>query len=76
MLLLVGVGIGTAPCWVHNYVVTRDPVLLSAHSGINFWIGNNPSANGYPRFPPGLHAGQAAMLQDSITKPSQPPVGR
>jgi Flp pilus assembly protein TadD len=67
-LLVVGLFVGTAPCWVHNYVVARDPVFLSAHSGINFWIGNNPDANGYPRFPPGLHAGQAAMLQDSITQ--------
>jgi tetratricopeptide (TPR) repeat protein len=66
-ILLVGVGLGTSPCWIHNYFVARDPVFLSAHSGINLWIGNNPAANGYPRFPPGLHAGQAAMLQDSIT---------
>jgi len=43
-------------------------VALSAHSGINFWIGNNPEANGYPRIPPGLRAGQAAMLEDSITQ--------
>jgi tetratricopeptide (TPR) repeat protein len=62
-----GVLVGTSPCWIHNYFIARDPVFLSAHSGINFWIGNNPDANGYPRFPPGLHAGQAAMLQDSIT---------
>jgi hypothetical protein len=67
-LLLTGLALGTAPCWVHNYFVARDPVLLSAHSGINFWIGNNPEATGYPRFPPGLRAGQAAMLQDSITQ--------
>ena len=66
-LLLLGVIIGTSPCWIHNYFIARDPVFLSAHSGINFWIGNNPVANGYPRFPPGLRAGQAAMLQDSIT---------
>ncbi len=66
-LLLCGIVAGTSPCWIHNYFVARDPVFLSAHSGINFWIGNNPDANGYPRFPPGLHAGQAAMLQDSIT---------
>ena len=65
-VLILGLAIGTSPCWVHNYFVARDPVLLSAHSGINFWIGNNPEANGYPRFPPGLRAGQAAMLQDSI----------
>ena len=66
-LLLSGIVAGASPCWIHNYFTARDPVFLSAHSGINFWIGNNPDANGYPRFPPGLHAGQAAMLQDSIT---------
>lgn len=65
-VLFLGLAVGTSPCWIHNYFVARDPVLLSAHSGINFWIGNNPQATGYPRFPPGLRAGQAAMLQDSI----------
>lgn len=64
--LLLGVGLGLAPCAAHNYFVAHDRVLLSAHSGINFWIGNNPYATGYPRIPPGLHAGQEAMLQDSI----------
>jgi hypothetical protein len=66
-LLSAGVIAGTTPCWSHNYFVAHDPVFLSAHSGINFWIGNNPTATGYPRFPPGLRAGQEAMLQDSIT---------
>jgi hypothetical protein len=63
--LLFGLALGTAPCWVHNAVVARDPVFLSAHSGINLWLGNNPDATGYPRFP-GLHAGQTPMLRDSI----------
>jgi Tfp pilus assembly protein PilF len=67
-ILLAGLVLGTSPCWIHNYVIAKDPVFLSAHSGINFWIGNNPEANGYPRFPPGLRAGQAAMLQDSISQ--------
>ena len=66
-LALIGFGIGASPCWIHNYFIARDPVFLSAHSGVNFWIGNNPVATGYPRFPPGLHAGQKAMLEDSIT---------
>jgi len=64
-LLLVGVIVGTAPCWIHNCFVARDPVFLSAHGGINFWLGNNPEATGYPRFP-GLHAGQGQMLRDSV----------
>lgn len=66
VVLFFGIGIGMSPCWIHNYFVARDPVVLSAHSGVNFWIGNNPSATGYPRFPPGLHAGQEVMLKDSI----------
>jgi tetratricopeptide (TPR) repeat protein len=66
-LAFIGIGIGASPCWIHNYFIARDPVFLSAHSGVNFWIGNNPLATGYPRFPPGLHAGQKAMLEDSIT---------
>ena len=67
VLFLVGLGLGLAPCWAHNYFIAHEPVVLSAHSGVNFWIGNNPRANGYPRMPPGLHSGQEAMLQDSIT---------
>jgi tetratricopeptide (TPR) repeat protein len=65
LFLLVGVFAGTAPCWIHNFAVARDPVFLSAHGGINFWLGNNPQATGYPHFP-GLHAGQGQMLRDSI----------
>ena len=67
LLLMGGVGVGMSPAWAHNRFVAHDPVLLSAHSGVNLWIGNNPGANGYPRFPPGLRAGQQAMLKDSIT---------
>jgi hypothetical protein len=63
--LVLGLAAGTSPCWIHNYFVARDPVFLSAHSGINFWLGNNPDATGYPRFP-GMRAGQSEMLQDSI----------
>jgi tetratricopeptide (TPR) repeat protein len=64
-LLLLGVFVGTSPCWLHNSFVARDPVFLSAHGGINLWLGNNPAATGYPRFPD-LHAGQGEMLRDSI----------
>ena len=65
-LVLAGVLLGAAPAAIHNFCIARDPVFLSAHGGVNFWIGNNPVATGYPKFPPGLHAGQVAMLQDSI----------
>jgi tetratricopeptide (TPR) repeat protein len=73
-LLIAGVLAGTAPCWIHNCFVARDPVFLSAHSGINLWLGNNPDATGYPSFP-GLHAGQGQMLHDSIDQ-AEAAVGR
>lgn len=67
LALAAGLVLGTAPCWIYNYFVAREPVLFSAHSGLNFYIGNNPIANGYPQVPPGMRAGQAGMLRDSIT---------
>src|SRR3989442_5432698 len=40
VLLFLGAAAGTSPCWVHNCLVAQDRVFLSAHSGINLWIGN------------------------------------
>ena len=65
-LLLTGVGMGIAPCVYHNYILAGEPVALSAHSGINFYIGNNAQANGYPKIPSPLHTDQQGMLRDSI----------
>ncbi len=42
---------------VRNYIVARDPVLFTAHSGINFYIGNNPAADGTWQPPPELGKG-------------------
>lgn len=66
-LLLLGLGAGTSPAWLHNRFVAHEPVFLSAHGGINFWIGNAPGATGYPKIPPPLRAGQRELLIDSIT---------
>lgn len=65
--LVGGLYLGAAPAWLHNYFVAGEPVMLSAHSGINFWVGNNPTANGYPKMPPGIRSSQSGMLRDSIT---------
>ena len=64
--LLGGVLLGSSPCALHNRLIAHDPVYLSAHSGINFFVGNNPLANGYPKVPPPLHTDQRGMLRDSI----------
>jgi hypothetical protein len=70
-VLVGGLFAGSSPVWIHNYFIAREPVMLSAHSGINFWIGNNPSATGYPKMPPGIRATQAGSLRDSITLAEQ-----
>jgi hypothetical protein len=66
-VLGVAVFVGASPAWIHNRFVAREPVMLSAHSGINFWIGNNPTAVGYPKMPPGIRSTQEGLLKDSIT---------
>jgi hypothetical protein len=48
-------------------VVAREPVLLSAHSGLNLWIVTTLLRPDYPRIPPGLRASQEGLLRDSIT---------
>ena len=64
--VVAGIVIGTAPGWMHNVIVARDPVFISAHGGLNFWIGNHPGAIGYPKIPAELPSDQAALLEESI----------
>jgi len=71
IVLVGGLFLGASPAWIHNYFIAGEPVMLSAHSGINFWIGNNPTANGYPKMPPGIRATQEGLLRDSITLAEQ-----
>jgi Tfp pilus assembly protein PilF/4-amino-4-deoxy-L-arabinose transferase-like glycosyltransferase len=40
---------------VRNYVVAREPVLISWQGGVNLWIGNNPDADGMTAIAPGTY---------------------
>lgn len=54
---LLGVGMAIAPVTLRNLRVSREWVLISANSGINLLIGNNPKADGTignPHVDPGL----------------------
>jgi Tfp pilus assembly protein PilF/4-amino-4-deoxy-L-arabinose transferase-like glycosyltransferase len=48
----IGVSILILPVTLRNYFVGNDFVLIASQGGINFYIGNNPSANGYSSFVP------------------------
>ena len=54
VLYAVG-GAFVAAVTVHNYVVAREPVLISWQGGVNLWIGNNPEADGMTAVVPGTH---------------------
>ncbi len=43
---LVGVGLTVFPVTLRNYLVGRDPVLIAYQGGVNFYVGNNPEADG------------------------------
>ncbi len=63
--LTLGLVLGTSPAWAYHRFVAREPVLLSAHGGINFYVGNFAGATGYPVMPPGFRASQRGMMLDA-----------
>lgn len=50
---------------IRNYVVGKDFVLFTAHSGLNFYIGNNPTATGKFHAPPGVGRQREFMLANA-----------
>lgn len=53
LLFLAGTALPILPVAVHNYRAEKPPVLIASQGGINFYIGNNPNANGYTSMMPG-----------------------
>ena len=43
-----------APWTVRNYRTFGEPVLISANSGMNLWMGNNPATTGFFQDPPAM----------------------
>jgi len=53
LLLLAGAGLPVMVVAARNLAVAREPVLISANGGINFYIGNNPDYDRTVRARPG-----------------------
>ncbi len=64
-LCLVSFFLTLLPVTLHNRVYGKDNVLLTSHAGFNFYIGNNPKAEGVFIAPEGTGSNVEAQIQDS-----------
>jgi len=64
----LGAALVLGPVLVRNATVGDDAVLVTAHGGVNLWIGNNPDADGFFKTPVGseLAGGQDTLVASSI----------
>ncbi len=67
LILLTTVVLTILPVTVRNYVVADDLVPIAAHGGINFYIGNNPSARGVYEPPEFMLSSSVGLIKDSQT---------
>jgi Flp pilus assembly protein TadD/4-amino-4-deoxy-L-arabinose transferase-like glycosyltransferase len=52
VLFALGCVLAVAPITLRNYAVSKDFVLVSSNAGVNFYIGNNETAEGIYALPP------------------------
>jgi tetratricopeptide (TPR) repeat protein len=65
LLLAAGAGVALAPAAIRNRVVAGEWLLVSSHGGLNFYIGNNPDADGTYRAPPGVTPSIEGQIRDT-----------
>lgn len=53
------------PVTAHNAYHGKDKVFLSSHSGFNFYVGNNPAAEGVFKAPPGVGTNVESQARDA-----------
>jgi tetratricopeptide (TPR) repeat protein len=50
---------------IRNYVVSHQLVMIASHGGLNFYIGNNPDADGTYHHVPGIRPTIAGQAEDA-----------
>ncbi|MFZ5476668.1 MAG: tetratricopeptide repeat protein [Myxococcota bacterium] len=65
---MLGAALVLGPVLARNAERGGEAVLVTAHGGVNLWIGNNPDADGFFRTPPGseLAGGQESLVTSSV----------
>jgi tetratricopeptide (TPR) repeat protein len=61
----LGLGAAVLPATIHNFMASRDLVLINYTGGFDFFVGNNPSANGLPSWPNAVSAEPAQEETDT-----------
>lgn len=64
--LVVGVLLCVLPVTLRNYLVTGDPALISSQGGVNFYLGNNPQADGLTMVMPEIKLDQSIPWSDFV----------
>jgi len=63
---LAGVMLVVAPVWAHNARRGDPGTLVAWQGGINFYLGNNPSANGWSAAAAGMRTDWQGGFQDAL----------
>jgi tetratricopeptide (TPR) repeat protein len=64
-IFLLALFVTLLPVTLHNIVRGKDMVFLTSHSGFNFYVGNNPKAEGTFDTPPGVGSNVESQHMDS-----------
>ncbi|NIN00239.1 MAG: tetratricopeptide repeat protein [candidate division Zixibacteria bacterium] len=65
LCFLAGALVVISPVTISNYDKAKDFVLISSQGGINFYMGNNPEADGRSAQPPGRITARGEFLDDA-----------
>ncbi len=65
LCFMAGLSIIIGAVTIRNYLVEKDIVLIAGNTGINFYLGNNPEANGLFHTPSFITPNQEDMFRDA-----------
>jgi tetratricopeptide (TPR) repeat protein len=63
LIFWIGAAAALAPVTIRNWKAAGRFVPVTAHGGINFYIGNNPGADGWYKTPPGFEPTQEGLVR-------------
>ena len=66
LAVTVGVLLPIVPVTLRNYVVGHDAVLISYQGGVNFYLGNNPKADGLTMIMPEVVLDESVEWQEFV----------